>query len=93
MAQLNVNPEKVKELISRLNIHTNELQTKQKAIKAYLKGMEQFWNDNHYKAFNEQFAEFDKLVNNAVKLSETVLLPNLKNVQKFAEDYKNIGRK
>lgn len=93
MAQLNVNPERVKELISRLNSHTNELQIKQKTIKAFLKSMEQTWNDNHYKAFCEQFEEFDKLVNNAIKLSETVLLPNLKNVHKFAEDYKNMGRK
>ena len=89
---MNVDPSRVEDLIKRLHSHTTNLQSSQKQMKSYLKQMEQSWNDPHYKAFVEQFEEFDKLVNKAQQLSETVLLPNLKNVKKFAEEYKKLGR-
>ena len=92
MAQMNVDPQRVEELIKRLHTHTTDLQSKQKQIKSYLKQMESYWNDAHYKAFVEQFEEFDKMVHKAHQLSESVLLPNLKNVKKFAEEYKKLGR-
>lgn len=93
MAQLNVDPQKVEELIKRLHKHTQDTQNQQKQLKGYLTNMQQQWNDAHYKSFVEQFNEFDKAVNKALQLSETVLLPNLKNVKKYAEDYKNMGRR
>jgi len=93
MAQLNINPEKVDELIKRLNAHTNDVESKQKQLKGYLEQMQSSWNDAHYHAFKEQFEEFNKLILKATHLSSTVLLPNLKNVKKFAEEYKNMGKR
>lgn len=92
MAQMNVDPQKVEELIKRLNQHTQSTLNAQKQLKGYLTQMQQFWNDAHYSAFVEQFSEFDKAIMNGIKLSETVLIPNLKNVKKFAEEYKNMKR-
>jgi uncharacterized protein YukE len=93
MAQLNVDPQKVDELIKRLNKHTQDTIYQQKQLKGFLQTLEQSWNDGHYKSFNEQFIEFDHAIQRAMQLSETVLLPQLKNVKKYAEDYKNMGRK
>jgi uncharacterized protein YukE len=93
MAQLNVDPQKVEDLIKRLNSYTQETITKQKQLNGFLINMQQQWNDAHYKAFVEQFNEFDKAVHKAMQLSETVLLPNLKNVKKYAEDYKNMSKR
>jgi uncharacterized protein YukE len=93
MAQLNVDPQKVEELTKRLQKHTQDTLYQQKQLKGYLQNLQQSWNDAHYKAFNEQFGEFDKAIQKALQISETLLLPQLKNVKKFAEDYKNMGRK
>lgn len=93
MAQLNVDPQKVEELIKRLHQHTQDTLYKQKQLKGFLQNLQQSWNDAHYNAFNEQFGEFDKAIQKALQLSETILLPQLKNVKKFAEDYKNMGKK
>jgi uncharacterized protein YukE len=93
MAQLNVDPQKVEELMKRLHKHTQDTLNQQKQLKGYLQNLQQNWNDAHYKAFTEQFGEFDKAIQKALQLSETILLPQLKNVKKFAEDYKNMGRK
>ena len=93
MAQLNVDPQKVEELIRRLDMHTQDTLNKQRQLKGFLQDLQQSWNDAHYNAFNEQFGEFDKAIQKALQLSETILLPQLKNVKKFAEDYKNMGKK
>lgn len=93
MAQLNVDPQKVEELIRRLHKHTQDTLHQQKQLKGYLQNLQQSWNDAHYKAFNEQFQEFDRAMQKAFQLSETVLLPNLKNVKKFADEYKNMGKR
>ena len=93
MSQLNVNPEKVDQLIKRLHQHTIELDQKQKSMKSHLTQLQTSWNDVHYQTFVQQFDEFDKLIKNAIRQSETILLPNLTQVKKLAEDYKNMGRK
>ena len=93
MGQMNVDPQKVEELIKRLHAHTQNTLSAQKQLKGYLTQMQQYWNDAHYKGFVEQFNEFDKSILKSIQLSETVLLPNLKNVKKFAEEYKNMGKK
>jgi uncharacterized protein YukE len=93
MSKLNVDPQKVGELISRLNKHTQDTIYQQKNLKNFLTNLQQEWDDAHYKAFVEQFQEFDRAILKALQLSETVLLPNLKNVKKFAEDYKNMGKR
>ena len=90
---MNVDPQKVEELIKRLNQHTQSTLNAQKQLKGYLTSMQQHWNDAHYSAFKEQFEEFDKMVLNAIRLSESVLLPNLKNVKKYAEEYKNMAKR
>jgi len=93
MSQLNVNPEKVQQLIQRLDAHQKDLLNKQKSMKGYVQTQKETWNDAHYTAFVQQFEEFDKLVMNACKIAETVLLPNLKNVKNYAEQYKNMGKR
>ena len=90
MAQIHVNPEKVDELIRRFNQHNEEFKIRQNQLKAYLNQMQQFWNDNHYQAFKQQFEEYNKLIIKANEMADTILLPNLKNIKKFAENYKNL---
>lgn len=93
MAQLNVDPQKVDELLKRLNQQMQEYKMKHGSLKGFLKSMETRWNDVHYKTFMENFKEFDKAFQKAIHLSETVLIPNLKNVKKYAEEYQRLGRK
>ena len=93
MSQLNVNPERVDQLIKRMNQHTIDIQQKQKAMKSFLTQMQMQWNDVHYQTFVQQFDEFDKMMIKAIHLSEITLIPHLKNVKRLAEDYKNLGKK
>ena len=93
MAKMFVEPEMVQQLIKRMDRHTSETQRQQKQLKGFIKNMQQQWNDAHYKAFTEQFAEFDKMMTKAMQMSETILIPNLKNVKKYADEYKNMGRR
>jgi uncharacterized protein YukE len=91
MTQLNVDPMKVGELIQKLKQHTQETLERQKSLRGFVGDLENSWNDAHYKSFREQFNEFDKQVQMAVRSSEELLLPQLQNVKKFAEDYRNMG--
>jgi uncharacterized protein YukE len=93
MSQKNADPQKVEELIKRLHSITEETIKKQKQLKNYVKDLESHWNDHHYKAFAQQFQEFDQKLIRTIEESRTVMLPNLKNVKKLAEDYKNGGRR
>jgi|GEM_PF-4790152 uncharacterized protein YukE len=93
MSKLFVDPQKIDELILRMNTYTTEAETKQKQMKSYLVNLKTSWDDNHYKAFMQQYDEFDKLMHKAIEMSKVLLLPNLKNVKKYAEDYKNMGHK
>ncbi len=92
MSKMNVNPQKVEELIKRLQKHTQDTMYQHKQLKSFLINLQQEWDDAHYHAFMQQYNEFEIAMQKALYLSENVLLPNLKNVKKFAEDYKNLGR-
>ena len=61
MGQLNVNPERVDQLIKRMNQHTRDIQERQKAMKNFLTQMQSFWNDVHYQTFVQQFGLIDKI--------------------------------
>jgi len=93
MGQMNVNPQRVEELMKRLLSITNDMQSKQKQLKVHIQNLEHYWNDHHYKSFTEQYGEFDKILQKALQYSETILIPNLKNIKKFADEYENLGRK
>jgi uncharacterized protein YukE len=90
MAQINVNPDKVDELIRRFYQHNDEIKNRQAQMNAYLTQMQHYWNDSHYQAFKQQFEEYHKLILKANEMAESLLLPNLKNIKKFAESYKNL---
>jgi len=93
MSQLFVNPDKVEELIRRIDQHTKTIAEHQRNLKGYVNQMKTYWNDKNYAAFLDQFQEFDRLMQAPIKQSEQILIPNLKNVKKLAEDYKNLGAK
>ncbi len=91
-SQVFVDPHKLEELIKRLNSHTTDMVSKQKSMNGYIKNLQSSWNDVQYKSFVEQYNEFNKRVEIALKESETVLIPHLRNLKKLAEEYKNLKR-
>jgi hypothetical protein len=93
MAQKNADPRKVEELIKKLGQHTNDTIEKQKRLKHFITNLESSWNDTHYKTLMLQFQEFDKKIMNALSDSENLIIPNLKNVKKAAEQYINLGKR
>ena len=93
MAQMNADPSKVEELIRKLSGFAEETVNKQKQLKGMISNMQSSWNDAHYNALVQQFQEFDKKIMQSLQEAQTVIIPNLKNVKKVAEDYKNLGRK
>ena len=93
MGQLFVNPEKVEELIRRIDQHTKNMAEHQRNLKGYVNQMKTYWSDSNYNAFLDQFNEFDRLMQAPIKQSEQILIPNLKNVKRLAEDYKRLGSK
>lgn len=93
MAQMNADPQKVEELIKRLTSFTNETTDKQKQVKGFINNLQSSWNDAHYNVLIQQYQEFEKKIMNALQEAQTLIIPNLKNVKKVAEDYKNLGRK
>ena len=93
MAQMNADPQKVEELIKRLTSFTNETMDKQKQLKGFINNLQSSWNDAHYKVLLQQYNEVEKKIMNALQEAQTLMIPNLKNVKKVAEDYKNYGKK
>jgi uncharacterized protein YukE len=89
MGQMNIVPEKVEELIRRFNQHTQNTINSQRQLKGNINQLQQFWNDSNYKSVVEQFNEFDKMISKAIQLSETVIIPNLKNIKRLQENLKN----
>ncbi len=90
---MNADPQRVEELIKRLTSFTNETVDKQKQIKGYINNLSNSWNDGHYNVLLQQYQDFEKKMMNALLEAQTLMIPNLKNVKKVAEDYKNLGRK
>lgn len=90
MALIKINVEKVDELIRRFNQHNEEIKSKQAQINSYLNQIQDSWNDSQYLAFKQQFEEYHKLILQANEMADTLLLPNLKNIKKFADSYKNL---
>ena len=90
---MNADPQKVEELIKRLSIFTNETTDKQKQVKGFINNLQSSWNDAHYNVLIQQYQEFEKKIMNALQEAQTLIIPNLKNVKKVAEDYKNLGRR
>lgn len=93
MAQMHVDPSKVEELIKRFNTLLEETTYKEKQLKSFISNLQQNWNDAHYNAFLQQFQEFEQKFMRTIDEARTVIIPNLKNVQKLAEDYKNMGKR
>ena len=94
MAQrANVESARVAALINKFNQHKSELEYKHKSLLAYFKGIQNYWNDHHYQSTAQYFEEYDKAIRQAIKMADEIMLPHLKNVKKFAEDYEKMGGK
>jgi len=92
MAQMFVDPQKLAEFIRLMDSFSKTAKDGDKKVKQKMNQLKQNWKDNHYKAFEEQYNDFEKMYLKSLQMLDEVILPNLKNVHKLAEAYKKGGR-
>jgi len=92
MATLNVDPQRVDDLMRRFHQLNSDMLLKENQMNQHVNQIKDSWNDSHYMAFKQQFDDYHKMIVKAAELADTVLIPNLKNIKRFAEDYKNLKR-
>jgi len=89
----NIESARVDQLIKKFQQHNKEFEYKQRSIINYFKQLQTHWNDHHYQATSQYFEEYDKAIKQGIKMAEEIIMPHLKNVKKFAEDYERLGKR